>query len=80
MIQRYNRQQHTYQMSAPWDSSKITPKNKHQTVADPGFPVRGSVDPLGGGREPPTGTLFGENVCESERIGSNGGASTGHAP
>ena len=44
------------------------------TVADPGFPV--------GGRGPPTWALFGENVCENERIGSHGGggACAGHAP
>ena len=41
-------------------------------VAHPGFPeggVRGWVDPLGG-RRPPTRVLFGENVCENERIRS----------
>ena len=26
-----------------------------------------------GGRGPPTLTLFGENVCENERVGSRGG-------
>ena len=30
-------------------------------VADPGFPVGG------GGCQPPTRTLFSENVCENER-------------
>ena len=35
-------------------------------LADPGFPVAG-------GRQPPMRTLFGENVCENERIGSRGG-------
>ena len=29
------------------------------------FPL-GGADPLGG-RQPPTHTLFGENVCENER-------------
>ena len=31
------------------------------SVADPGFPE--------GGRGPPMWALFGENVCENERIG-----------
>ena len=35
------------------------------SVADPGYPVRG--------RQHPTHMLFGENVCENERIGSRGG-------
>ena len=39
-----------------------------QAVADPGFSVGGDVDLLG--RQPPTQALFGENVCENERIGS----------
>ena len=34
-------------------------------VADPGFPVEG--------RGPPTRVLFGENVCENERIGFHSG-------
>ena len=38
-------------------------------VADPGFPVARDVDPLGGAG-PPMWALFGENVCENERIGS----------
>ena len=42
-------------------------------MADPGFLV-GGVDPLEG-RGPPTWVLFGENVCENERIGC-----AGHAP
>ena len=45
-------------------------------MADPGFPI-GGVHPLGG-RGPPTQALFGENVCENERIGSHGGG--GRAP
>ena len=40
------------------------------TGADPGFPV--------GGRGHPTWVLFGENVCENERIGSRWGG--GRAP
>ena len=40
-------------------------------VADPGFPI-GGVHPLGG-HGPPTWALFGENVCENERIGSHRG-------
>ena len=41
-------------------------------VADPGFPVGGHA-PVRGGCGPPTQVLFGENVCENERIGSHGG-------
>ena len=40
-------------------------------VADQGFPF-GGVRPLGG-HGPPTQTVFGENVCENERIGSHRG-------
>ena len=40
-------------------------------MADPGFPVGGGVDPLGG--ESLTQALFGKNVCENERIGSRRG-------
>ena len=51
----------------------LTNKYKCTSVADPGFPV--------GGRGPPTWALFGENVCENERIGSHrGGACTRHTP
>ena len=39
----------------------------------------GGVHPLGG-HGPPTWALFGENVCENERIGSHRGACTGHSP
>ena len=39
-------------------------------MADPGFPVGGACTRWGGGRGPPTRVLFGENVCENERIGS----------
>ena len=54
-------------------------------MADPGFPVggcgpvRGHVDPLGG-CGPPTWALFGENVCENERIGPIGGRAPGMPP
>ena len=41
-------------------------------MADPGFPLGGGVEPLGG-RGPPTWALFGENVCENQRIGSRRG-------
>ena len=37
--------------------------NKYMSVADPGFSV-------GGGRQPPTRMLFGQNICRNERIGS----------
>ena len=43
------------------------------SVADPGFPVGGGGRRAvggGGGRRPPTWVLFGENICENERIGS----------
>ena len=42
-----------------------------ESVADPGFPI-GGMDPSGE-CGPLTGALFGENVCENERIGSVGG-------
>ena len=48
-------------------------------VADPGFPIGGGVHPLGG-HGPPTWALFGENVCENERIGSHRGVYTRHTP
>ena len=41
-----------------------------ESVADPGFP-------LGGGRQPPTRTLFSENVCENKR---NRSCCGGHVP
>ena len=49
------------------------------SVADPGFPVGGGADLLGG-CQPPTRTLFGENVCENERNGSCWGGGAGGAP
>ena len=42
-------------------------------MADPGFPVGGTCTRWGGGRAPLMWVLFGENVCENERIGSYGG-------
>ena len=47
----------------------LTPWKDTLTVADPGFLVGGS--PTVGGRGPPMRVLFGENVCEHERIGSH---------
>ena len=45
--------------------------------AELGFPI-GGMDPFWGGVESPMWALFGENVCENERIGSRkGGACTG---
>ena len=52
----------------------------HVSVADPGFPVGGGMDPLGGGHGPLMRVLFGKNVCKNERIGSHKGACTPHAP
>ena len=48
-------------------------------VADPGFPVGGGVDLLGG-RGPLAWVLFGKNVCENERIWSHRGACARHVP
>ena len=42
-------------------------------VADPGFPIAGGGHAPIGGHGPPTWALFGENVCENERIGSHRG-------
>ena len=42
--------------------------NNVYPVADPGFSF--------GGHQPPTQALFGENVCENERIGSRWGGRT----
>ena len=36
--------------------------------------------PLGGGRPSPTWALFGENVCENERIGSRWGGAPAAPP
>ena len=41
------------------------------SVVDPGFPVGGCA-PIGG-HGPLTQVLFGENVCENERIGFHRG-------
>ena len=43
------------------------------SVADPGFSIGGRLHPLGGGAWTSNAVLFGENVCENERIGSHGG-------
>ena len=48
----------------------------YTSVAGPGFPIGGDVDPLGG-RGPLTWALFAKNVCENERIWSRRG---GHVP
>ena len=48
-------------------------------MADPGFPVGGRTL-IRGGRGPPTWALFGENVCENERIGSHRGRAPGTPP
>ena len=45
-------------------------------VADPGFPVGGGADLLGGS-QPPMHMLFSENVCVNERIGSCWGGAAG---
>ena len=45
--------------------------HQQSTVADPGFPVGGHGPVRGHG--PLTQALFGENVCENERIGSRRG-------
>ena len=45
--------------------TEVMSRLEHQTVADPGFPI--------GGHGPPMWALFGENVCENERIGSHRG-------
>ena len=41
-------------------------------MADPEFPM-GAWTRLGGGHGPPMRALFGENICENERIGSRTG-------
>ena len=48
-------------------------------MVDPGFPVWGVLDPLAGGTFL-TQALFGENVCENERIGSRRGGAPGTPP
>ena len=53
--------------------------NMIKSVEDPGFPMGGRA-PVRGGHGPPMWALFGENVCENERIGSHRGACTGHTP
>ena len=41
-------------------------KKLGMSVVDPGFPVGGGHQPIGG-CQPLTHTLFGEKVCENER-------------
>ena len=52
-------------------TTRIALEKPYCSVVDPGFPT-GGVGPLGV-RRPPTQVLFGENVCENERIGSRRG-------
>ena len=53
------------------NSSFTHPKIEPISGAGPGFPV--GVETRFGGCRPPIQVLFGENVCEIERIGSHGG-------
>ena len=51
---------------------KIIINHLCKPVADPGFPIGGGADLLGGtgplgGHQPPTCTLFGKNISENER-------------
>ena len=58
----------------------VVPDYERFTVADPGFPVGGGgAKPLGG-RRPLTWVLFGENICENERIGSCWGGARRRRP
>ena len=50
------------------------------TVADPGFPVEGGVDLVGGGRGPPRWLHFENFACQNERIWTHRGARAGCAP
>ena len=59
----------------PWMKTKFS----ISTVADPGFPVGGGVD-LVGGRGLPRWLRFEHFVCQNERIGTLRGACAGHAP
>ena len=52
--------------------------NHFVSVADPGFPVGGRGPIRGHG--PPIRALFGENVCENERVGSCRGRAPGTPP
>ena len=54
-------------------------------MVDLGFPIggRGSIRGVCGpirGHGPPMQALFGDNVCENERIGSRGGRAPGTSP
>ena len=53
-------------MSSPISCNKLF--LCHDSGADPGFPI-GGVDPFCRGGGPLMWALFGENVCENERIG-----------
>ena len=59
--------------------NKTEGHEEQYSVADPGFPVGEACKLLGGGggRAPPTWTLFSKNVCKNERIGYHRGW---HAP
>ena len=49
------------------------------SVADPGFPVGGGADPLGG-HQPPTHTLFGEMYAKTKEIDPVGGCACRRRP
>ena len=50
---------------------------RYTAGADPGFPV-GGTPTLMRGRQSPTQTLFGENICKNKRIWSCWGARAGN--
>ena len=50
-----------------------------ESGANPGFPLGEASTPLGG-RQPPTWALFGENMCQNERIGSGSGRTPAAPP
>ena len=43
------------------------------SVVDPGFPIGGDMDPVGGGHGPPRRLHFENFECQNERIGPLGG-------
>ena len=49
------------------------------SAADPGFPVGGGVDPLGG-HGPPMWVLSPKMCVKTKELGPVGGACTRHAP